>query len=71
MATVRRQLDEGIGFAILDRVPVERYGVAENQAIGWLLAQLLGRWWSRSGIGTRLYDVRDSGRRWPTACAAR
>ncbi|MGH6922098.1 MAG: hypothetical protein ACREJ0_30890, partial [Geminicoccaceae bacterium] len=30
MAEVRRQLTDGIGFAVLDRVPVERYGVPEN-----------------------------------------
>ena len=38
MATVRRRLTDGIGFAVLDRVPVERYGVRESQAIAWLLA---------------------------------
>jgi alpha-ketoglutarate-dependent taurine dioxygenase len=61
MATVRRQLTLGIGFAVLDRVPVERYGVAENQAIAWLLAQLLGQVVEQKWDGTRLYDVRDSG----------
>jgi alpha-ketoglutarate-dependent taurine dioxygenase len=62
MATVRRQLADGIGFAVLDRVPVERYGVAENQAIAWLLAQLLGQVVAQKWDGTRLYDVRDSGK---------
>jgi alpha-ketoglutarate-dependent taurine dioxygenase len=61
MATVRRQLTDGIGFAVLDRVPVERYGIAENQAIGWLLAQLLGQVVAQKWDGTRLYDVRDTG----------
>jgi alpha-ketoglutarate-dependent taurine dioxygenase len=62
MATVRRQLADGIGFAVLDRVPVERYGVAENQAIAWLLAQLLGQVVAQKWDGTQLYDVRDSGK---------
>ncbi len=62
MAAVRRQLTEGIGFAVLDRVPVERYGVAENQAIAWLLAQLVGQVVEQKWDGTRLYDVRDSGK---------
>lgn len=62
MATVRRRLTEGIGFAILDRVPVERYAVAENQAIAWLLAQLVGQVVAQKWDGTRLYDVRDAGK---------
>jgi len=62
MATVRRQLSDGFGLAILDRVPVERYGVTENQAIGWLLSQLLGQVVEQKWNGTRLYDVRDSGK---------
>ena len=36
---MRAKLVDGTGFAVLDRVPVERYGGAENQAIGWMLAQ--------------------------------
>jgi alpha-ketoglutarate-dependent taurine dioxygenase len=62
MGTVRRQLTDGIGFAVLDRVPVERYGVLESQAIAWLLAQLLGQVVAQKWDGTRLYDVRDSGK---------
>ena len=62
MGRVRRQLLEGIGFAVLDRVPVERYGTAESQAIAWLLAQLLGQVVEQKWDGTRLYDVRDSGK---------
>lgn len=62
MATVRRQLVDGIGFAVLDRVPVERYGARASQAIAWLLAQLLGQVVAQKWDGTRLYDVRDSGK---------
>jgi alpha-ketoglutarate-dependent taurine dioxygenase len=62
MAAVRRQLTDGIGFAVLDRVPVERYGVREGQAIAWLLAQLLGQVVAQKWDGTRLYDVRDFGK---------
>ncbi|MGH6919378.1 MAG: TauD/TfdA family dioxygenase, partial [Geminicoccaceae bacterium] len=34
----------------------------ENQAIAWLLAQLLGQVVAQKWDGTRLYDVRDSGK---------
>ena len=60
MASVRRKLGE-IGLAVVDRVPVERYGASENQAIGWLLASMLGPLVAQSWRGTRLYDVKDTG----------
>jgi alpha-ketoglutarate-dependent taurine dioxygenase len=62
MAAARRKLDE-IGVAIVDRVPVERYSVPENQAIGWLLASHLGPVVAQTWKGVRLYDVRDTGQR--------
>ena len=41
MNAARRKLDD-IGLAVIDRVPVERYSVPENRAVGWLLASMLG-----------------------------
>jgi len=43
MVAVGRQLRDGIGLAVLDRVPVERFSVEEKRAIGWLLGSMLGR----------------------------
>jgi alpha-ketoglutarate-dependent taurine dioxygenase len=60
MTAVRRKLDE-IGLAVVDRVPVERYSAAENRAIGWLLASMLGPIVAQTWRGTRLYDVQDTG----------
>jgi alpha-ketoglutarate-dependent taurine dioxygenase len=60
MASVRRKLGE-TGLAVVDRVPVERYSVPENQAIGWLLASLLAPIVAQTWRGTRLYDVKDTG----------
>jgi len=62
MAAVRVKLTE-IGLAVLDRVPVERYGTVENQAIGWLLARLLGPVVAQTWGGRRLYDVKDTGQK--------
>src|SRR5262245_19729002 len=42
MAEVRHCLRDGVGLAVVDRVPVERYSVEECRAVGWLLAALLG-----------------------------
>jgi hypothetical protein len=62
MAAVGRQLRDGIGLAVLDRVPVERFSAEENRAVGWLLGSLLGRLVAQKWDGAMLYDVRDTGR---------
>lgn len=62
MAQMRAKLVNGPGFAVLDRVPVERYRRAEGQAIGWVLANLTGQVVAQKRDGTRLYDVRDTGK---------
>jgi alpha-ketoglutarate-dependent taurine dioxygenase len=61
MEHVRAQLHGGIGLAVLDRIPVERYLPEENQALAWLLGSLLGRPVAQKWDGTMLYDVRDTG----------
>jgi alpha-ketoglutarate-dependent taurine dioxygenase len=61
MAAVRAKLETDTGLAVVDRFPVERYGHAENLAIGWLLAAMLGQVVAQKATGTRLYDVKDSG----------
>src|SRR5215471_112477 len=61
MDQVREKLRTGVGLAVLDRVPVERYAMPENQALAWLLGSLLGRLVAQKWDGTMLYDVRDTG----------
>lgn len=61
MTHARARLERETGLAVVDRVPVERYGVRENRAIGWLLARMLGQLVAQKRDGTRLYDVKDSG----------
>lgn len=62
MATVRQKLRHGIGLAVLDRLPVERYTVEESTAVYWLLASMLGRLVAQTWAGTMVYDVRDTGK---------
>jgi alpha-ketoglutarate-dependent taurine dioxygenase len=61
LGSVRRELDHGRGFVILDRLPVGR--ISDRKAIGvyWLIGQLLGEPVAQNVQGTLLYDVRDSG----------
>jgi alpha-ketoglutarate-dependent taurine dioxygenase len=61
MASVRAKLETDTGLAVVDRFPVERYSHAENLAIGWLLAAMLGQVVAQKTNRTRLYDVKDSG----------
>jgi alpha-ketoglutarate-dependent taurine dioxygenase len=61
MSDVRAKLETDTGLAVVDRVPVERYGLEENRAIGWLLAAMLGQVVAQKANGVRLYDVKDTG----------
>jgi alpha-ketoglutarate-dependent taurine dioxygenase len=62
MRQVRARLVEGVGMAIVGRLPVERYTVDESRAVAWLLSSLLGRIVAQKQHGVFLYDVRDTGK---------
>lgn len=62
MRQVHARLVDGVGMAIVDRVPVERYTLDESCAAAWLLASLLGRVVAQKQHGVFLYDVRDTGK---------
>ena len=54
-------LNSGRGFAIIERVPIERYAVEEALSMYWLIGQFLGKPMEQNIEGTLLYDVRDTG----------
>ncbi len=54
-------LETGRGFAILDRVPLDRFTPAQAQAVYWLVGHVLGEPLPQNVQGTLLYDVRDTG----------
>jgi alpha-ketoglutarate-dependent taurine dioxygenase len=62
MRDVQARLLHGIGMAIVDRLPAERYTADESRTVAWLLASLLGRVVAQKQEGVFLYDVRDTGR---------
>jgi alpha-ketoglutarate-dependent taurine dioxygenase len=62
MQSVRAKLCAGIGLAVVDRVPVERYELEENRLVCWLLTQLLERPVAQAWNGAVIYDVRDTGK---------
>ena len=63
MTRVRAILDDGAGFAVLDRLPVEKYSKAELIPVYWLLSTLIARPVAQSFDGTLLYDVHDTGKK--------
>ncbi|MBM3650227.1 MAG: TauD/TfdA family dioxygenase [Alphaproteobacteria bacterium] len=62
MRAVKRTIDDGVGFAIVDRLPVERWSESGARAVWWLLASLVARPVAQKWDGTSIYDVRDLGR---------
>ena len=61
MGEVKERLMSGIGFAVLDRLPVERSSQEEATALYWLLSSLLARPVAQKLDGTMVYLVRDTG----------
>ncbi len=62
MREVKRSLDDGPGFAVIDRLPVERWSQEGARAVWWLLASLVARPVAQKWDGTSIYDVTDLGR---------
>jgi alpha-ketoglutarate-dependent taurine dioxygenase len=62
MREVKRTIDDGPGFAIVDRLPVERWSQSGARAVWWLLASLVARPVAQKWDGTSIYDVTDLGR---------
>ena len=62
MARVRQQLDRGLGFAIVDRLPLENLDNETTAALYWLLASMVARPVAQSWDGKMLYEVRDTGK---------
>ncbi len=62
MARVREHLLGGVGLAVVDRLPLDRYSPREATAVYWLLGQLLRRLVAQKWDGMMIYDVLDSGK---------
>lgn len=62
MLAAREQLVDGIGVAVVDRLPLDEMDVEEARAVFWCLGQLIGRTVAQKWDGTMFYDVTDTGR---------
>ena len=54
-------LDDGVGFCVLDHLPMEHYGIDTMVEIYWVLGQLIGRPVAQKWNGQMIYDVADTG----------
>jgi len=61
MRRVRAMLDDGIMFAVLDRLPMDEMSREESVMLYWLLASLLARPVAQKLDGTMVFVVRDTG----------
>jgi hypothetical protein len=61
MRRVRRILETGVGFAVLDRFAIDQYNKDELKAIYWVLSSLISRPVAQAFKGTMQYDVHDTG----------
>lgn len=66
MREVKAVLDAGVGFAIVDRLDVARYGKEALKQVYWLLASMIARPVAQAFDGRLLYDVRDTGEKTST-----
>ena len=58
---IKFALDEGVGFAIIDSLPINDYPIKTVQALHWLLGKLIGRPVAQSFSGQMMYEVKDRG----------
>ena len=63
MAAARRCLDDGPGFVLIDRLPLERWSRDDAKAVYWLLCSMVERPVAQKWDGTMIYDVRDTGKK--------
>ena len=54
-------LEDGVGFAVLDRMPVDEFPIETMIEVYWVLGQLVGRPVAQKWNGQMIYDVRDTG----------
>ena len=62
---IRRQVEDGRGFVLLRRLPIEDYSKDDLGLIFWGIGTHLGRGLSQSVMGDRLGHVKDFSRRGP------
>ncbi len=63
MREAKEALDNGVGFAVIDRLPVDQLQRETATKLYWLLISMLGQTVAQKWDGTMVYDVRDTGKK--------
>jgi len=63
MNRVRAALDDGVRFAVVDRLPLDELSEKESEALYWILSSLLARPVQQKLTGTMIYKVHDTGKK--------
>lgn len=63
MRSVRAVLDDGVRFAVVDRLPMDEISDNEAKSLYWILSSLLARPVRQKLTGTLIYDVHDTGKK--------
>lgn len=58
---LKNTVDNGVGFAVIDKLPVDDYPTDTMAGVFWLLGQLIGRPVSQKHQTRMIYDVKNSG----------
>ena len=61
-ARTKEICDYGVGFAVIDRLPLDNYEIQDMKDVYWTLGHLMGRNVAQKWDGTMLYDVTDTGK---------
>jgi len=61
MVGMKSILDDGVGFAVLDRLPMDDYPIDTLLEVYWVLGQCIGRPVAQKWDGQMIYDVSDTG----------
>ena len=61
MQRMKAILDDGVGFAVLDRLPMDDYPIETLIEVYWMLGQHVGRPVAQKWNGQMIYDVSDTG----------
>ncbi len=64
MQRMKARLDDGVGFAVLDRMPMDELSIETLVEIYWVLGQAIGRPVAQKWNGQMIYDVHDTGQQY-------
>jgi alpha-ketoglutarate-dependent taurine dioxygenase len=61
MAQMKSILDNGVGFSVLDHLPMDAHAIETMIEVYWMLGQHIGRPVAQKWNGQMIYDVSDTG----------